>query len=352
MIHNTLIFIFYIFSYLTFSPIGAYALWKNRFKNKILWNITFTLFLFKIIFDFLLYKDVLLIDKEGIVIAIFIIVFNFIFYMLIFGKVSSNEVSDKKEKNDSIIKTEEISDKKDIEKVSSTETKIDEAAKETSNKKRKPKTMLEEVSQYLNTGEIFTFYYKGLNDSEYKIRNIIVNEISNNYSATYVEGIDIDINAPRTFRVDRMLSLTHELDKLSDQDIENLKTFYASQEKIIEIIEKINSAIPTKFFDIPEEIDINEILSNGGFIKKNGKNCQIFNNSFEYLGSKLWSIATLKKKIPYILVPKNKPFVDSNYCSYFDFYTLSSDLIEKLNDYDEEKFKKAENLLKIYKLNN
>lgn len=332
MAHIIFICIFYIFSYLTFSPIGLYALWKRRFKNHILWTIALGIFFLKLIFDFFLYKDILLVDKAGLILTAVVLIFNFILYNLAFKKISISELPEKKV---------------DIKK------KVSSNAKVTSNfatdleieSKPKPGTMIQEVNQYLNTGEIFSFYYKGTSDNDYRVRNMVVNNISEKNSYIYVRGMDIDLSASRTFRLDRMLSLKDEIDNLSKDEIEALKTFYKSCLKTKHLIENINSAIPVKNFDIPEELDINTILSNEGFIKKDGRNCQVFNASFKYLGSKTWNITTLKKKLPYLLSPINEVFISDDGCYLFVFFTYSSNIIEQLNDYDEEKFKKTKSIL-------
>lgn len=347
---TVLISIFYIFSYLTFSSAGIYALWKRRFKNKILWNITFGIFLLKLIFDFFIYKDVLLTDKAGFILTAFILVFNYFLYILAFRKISIKELPEKqssaKEENieENVSSAVEENNTASIEEQPVVNVAVEEIV--TPTVKRKPQTMLEKANQYLNTGEVFSFYYKGTSDNDYKIRNIVVTDISNNYSYVYIEGIDIDLDAPRTFRTDRMLSLTHERDNMSEIEIEELKNSYESLKKTKEIIEQINSAVPNKYFDIPEDIDIETVLSNGGFVKKDGKNCQIFDSSFEYLGSKTWNITSLKKRYPYLLTPKKPVFLAPDGCFLFDFYTYSSELIEQLDTYDDENLKKAERILK------
>lgn len=351
-----LISIFYIFSYLTFSPAGIYALYKRKFKNKILWYITFIIFLLKSIFDFIMYKDIILIDKAGLILTAFILFFNYLLYILAFRKITIKNFAE----TQSSIKEETVKVKDDkLENISSIKEKNDEISFENqavntyqgeekviSSLKRKPQTVLEEASQYLNTGEIFSFYYKGTSDNDYKIRNIVVNNISNNYRYTYIEGIDIDLDASRTFRTDRMLSLTQEKDSMSESEIEELKISYENLLKTKILIEQIKSAKPKKIFDIPEEINIEEILSNGGFIKKEGKDCQIFDCSFEYLGNKSWSITSLKKRYPHLLSTNNPIFFAPDGCFLFDFYTYSSIIIKQLSNYDEEKLKKAERILK------
>lgn len=359
-----LIFIFYIFSYLTFSPAGLYALWKKPFKNKSLGIVIFIIFALKLIFDFFIYKDVLLTDKAGFILTAFILVFNYILYILAFRKITITELAEKeisvekatsvKEETSTEAETAPANEEIVVSKTENIAIPIEETVNEEitetisvsgDKSTSKPKTMLQEVNQYVNTGEVFSFYYKGTSDKDYKVRNIIVNNISNNHTYSYVEGIDIDLDAPRTFRTDRMLSLTHELDKLSESEIENLKTFYENSKETKKLIEDINSARPKKYFDIPEDIDIEAVLSKGGFIKKDGKNCQIFDASFEYLGSKIWNITSLKKRHPYLLTPKKPVFLASDGCFLYDFYTYSSTIIEKLDNYDEEEFQKAEKLL-------
>lgn len=187
---TVLISIFYIFSYLTFSPAGIYALLKRRFKNKILWNITFGIFLLKLIFDFFIYKDVLLTDKAGFILTAFILVFNCLLYILAFRNIpiKSKKQSSNKEK---------------------ALAEIDKRAKEFQKTRNlyahnKSKINSYDIEGYINTGEIYTFNYKGNRDILFKTRNIIVRDIYEKNGYTYVNGFDIDINQNRTFRVDRM----------------------------------------------------------------------------------------------------------------------------------------------------
>lgn len=355
-----MLYFFYIFSFLSCSPIFMLYLIKNPLKNKVLNIILITLSGIKVLLDLLVYFVFLTeLGRFEKTLIITIICTNLYFYL----NVTNNQILKEKipnflkklNSNYSHIKNKNISEEKksrpnisdeNIIKETLTETNLG-ATPKTNNPQKVYRNIVEEAQEYLNTGEIFSFYYKGTSDFEYNLRNMVVNKIYSNFSYTYIEGLDIDINAPRTFRTDRMLSITQEISGLSESEIEELKSFYEKAKATKDFIEKINFTNPTKFFDISDEIDIVSVLSNGGFIKKDGKNCQIFDNSFKYLGSKLWNITSLKKNHPYILTPRKTVFISSLGYSNFEFFTYTSEIIEELNNYDEEKLKEVKAILKL-----
>ncbi len=363
-----MLYFFYIYSLLSCSPIFLLYLIKNPIKNKVLNIILIVLSGIKSLFDLLIYFIFLteLGMFEKILVTV-IVCTNLYFYLNVtnnqilkekilnfFKKLNSQVESNFREiKNKNISEEKKSSssifDEKIIQEISSEiskEINIGVTSK-TNNSKKVYRNIIEEVREYLDTGEIFSFYYKGASDYEYNLRNIVVNEIYSQFSYTYIKGIDIDINAPRTFRADRMLSITQEASILSATEVEELKAFYEKAKSTKAFIEKINFTNPTKFFDISDEIDIISVLSNGGFIKKDGRNCQIFDNSFKYLGSKLWNITSLKKNHPYILTPRKTVFISSLGYSDFEFFTYTSEIIEDLNNYDEEKLKEVKAVLKL-----
>lgn len=363
-----MLYFFYIYSFLSCSPVFMLYLIKNPIKNKVFNTILIALSGIKSLFDLLVYFIFLteLGMFEKILVTI-IICTNLYFYLNVTNnqilkekipnflkklnsKVDSN-LRDIKNKNISKEKksSPSISEERITQETSSeipSETNLGATSK-TNNSQKVYRNIIEEAQEYLDTGEIFSFYYKGASDFEYSLRNIVVNKIYNNFSYSYIEGIDIDINAPRTFRTDRMLSITQEISGLSESEIKELKAFYEKAKATKDFIEKINFTNPTKFFDISDEIDIVSVLSNGGFIKKDGKNCQIFDNSFKYLGSKLWNITSLKKNHPYILTPKKTVFISSLGYSNFEFFTYTSEIIEALNNYDEEKLREIKAIFKL-----
>lgn len=363
-----MLYFFYIYSFLSCSPVFMLYLIKNPIKNKALNTILIALSGIKSLFDLLVYF--IFLTELGIfekILITIIVCTNLYFYLNVTNnqilkekipnflkklnsKVDSN-LRDIKNKNifEEKKSSPSISDKKITQETPSeipSETNRGATSK-TNNSQKVYRNIIEEAQEYLDTGEIFSFYYKGASDFEYSLRNIVVNKIYNNFSYSYIEGIDIDINAPRTFRTDRMLSITQEISGLSETEIEELKAFYEKAKATKDFIEKINFTNPTKFFDISDEIDIVSVLSNGGFIKKDGKNCQIFDNSFKYLGSKLWNITSLKKNHPYILTPRKTVFISSLGYSNFDFFTYTSEIIEDLNNYDEEKLKEIKTIFKL-----
>lgn len=362
-----MLYFFYVYSFLSCSPIFMLYLVKKPIKNKILNTILITFSGIKSLFDLLVYFVFL--TEPGIfgkVLVAIIVSVNLYFYLNatnnqilkekipnflknLNSKVDSNlrdikNNTSKEKKSSPSISEEKITQEIPSEIPSETNPR---ATSKTNNSQKVYRNIIEEAKEYLDTGEIFSFYYKGASDFEYNLRNIAVNKIYNNFSYSYIEGIDIDINAPRTFRTDRMLSITQEINGLSESEIEELKSFYEKAKATKDLIEKINFTNPTKFFDISDEIDIVSVLSNGGFIKKDGKNCQIYDNSFNYLGSKLWNITSLKKNHPYILTPRKTVFISSLGYSNFEFFTYTSEIIEALNNYDEEKLKEIKAIFKL-----
>lgn len=324
-----MLYFFYIYSFLSFSPFFILQLLKNPIKNKFINLFLIILGSFKSLFDIVVYYTFFTeLGITGKTITIMMFFINIIFYF----KVSNNSNQPlNKEKKVKIIN----------ERISKINLKSNTS-------KKSYKSIIQEANDYFNTGEIFSFYYKGASDVEYNLRNIVINDIYNTHSYTYIEGIDIDIDSQRTFRTDRIISTTQKLDILSEVEFEELKVFYEKSKQTKQLIEKINFTNPVKFFDISEDIDITSVLSNNGFIKKNGKNCQVFDASFKYLGSKLWSITSLKKRHPYILSPVRSIFIENqNYAFFEDIYTYSPSLIEQLNNYDEKKVQEAEVLLKL-----
>lgn len=363
-----MLYFFYIYSFLSYSPIFMLFLIKNPIKNKILNTTLIALSGIKALFDLLVYF--IFLTELGMFEKIFVIIIvctNLYFYLNVTNnqmlkekipsflkklnsKVDSN-LRDIKNKNISEEKksSPSISEEKIAQEIPSeipSETNLGATSK-TNNSQKVHRNIIEEAQEYLDTGEIFSFYYKGTSDFEYNLRNIVVNKIYTNFSYSYVEGFDVDINAPRTFRTDRMLSITQEASILSSTEVEELKAFYEKAKATKNFIEKINFTNPTKFFDISDDIDIVSVLSNGGFIKKDGKNCQIFDSSFKYLGSKLWNITSLKKNHPYILTPRKTVFISSLGYSNFEFFTYTSEIIEELNNYDEEKLKEVKAILRL-----
>lgn len=63
-----------------------------------------------------------------------------------------------------------------------------------------------DVEEYLDTGEIFKFEYKGEKDSYYRKREIVVERIYYKNGIKYIKGYDLESATVKSFREDRMLS--------------------------------------------------------------------------------------------------------------------------------------------------
>lgn len=62
-----------------------------------------------------------------------------------------------------------------------------------------------DLEDYLNTGEIFKFEYKGEKDSYYRKREIVIERIYYKNGIKYIKGYDLESSMTKSFREDRIL---------------------------------------------------------------------------------------------------------------------------------------------------
>ncbi|WP_303189293.1 hypothetical protein [Fusobacterium ulcerans] len=170
-----MVFIFYLISFIFFAPMGVYSLLKNKMNSSVLQVLFLTVFGVKSLVDFSFYYMAIksFEGAGGYIMCIASLVITICLYRYAIVKKMDLKT----------FATLGIESKKSMP--------------------LKPEEL--DAYNYLNTGEIYSFNYKGAEDTSYQTRNIIVNKIYKRNKYIYIDGLDVDIDESRTFRADRIL---------------------------------------------------------------------------------------------------------------------------------------------------
>lgn len=339
-INYIFLWIFYIYTFSLFAPLGLYKIYKDFKHQKKIYNfILIILFLPKSIFDINMYYELFYAEETAVLCIYFLILFGlgYFFYKMSIPKkeISSNDV--KQSKN---IAVEESLEKnmmsiKENTKVSETSIVKNEITSE---------------------DEILKFYIQGSASEPYRVSFWQKDGILKSactcqagkkgmYCKHRFQLIDGDVTNLKSNNYDDLLKLNNLLEKTN---FNSIYSYFCSVKKIENIYKNIYHCI-SEFrkgladdFEVPENIDTVSILSEKGFILKFGRECRVYNSNYEYLGTHKMNINQLNKKFPELLIPNRVPEV----------FTYNTEIINALNKYNRNEVKEAatamKNALKAY----
>lgn len=129
-------------------------------------------------------------------------------------------------------------------------------------------------------------------------------------------------------------------DLLKGSDVDEIYGTFSILKKYEKIFKNINALLKSNFTpqEISPEISVVDVLKNQGFILKQGKECQVYNATFEYLGSEYLTLPQLKKKYPDLL----NYFRDSIKA---DVWTYSQEVIDGISKYNANEVKEINALM-------